>query len=170
MKAVVHLGQNYIENLNTYKNTNFEELKIIFDITQKSILNHDVEILNVSTIEWTFLFMGDIHFTKRQSNQVDESKDTRLLSFSTLSWKDSRVYGSKCKVERTTSRLPTVQREQGVIWDRWRFNRVGVNFFMDLQRYRFSKRFTSNWKLVKQIQKKLKIESSSCPCSMIVIE
>ena len=38
-----------------------------------------------------------------------------------------------------------------------------------LQHCRFSRRFKTNWKLVRQVQKTLKIESSSCPCSMILI-
>ena len=54
MKASVHLEQNYNENLVTSRNTNFEELKTLFDITQKLILKQDFEILNVSPIEWTF--------------------------------------------------------------------------------------------------------------------
>ena len=40
------------ENLEVYKNTNFEELKNLFDITQKLILEHQAEILNASTIDW----------------------------------------------------------------------------------------------------------------------
>ena len=38
-KVVIHLGHNYHENLSTYRNTNFEELKTLFDITQKLSLN-----------------------------------------------------------------------------------------------------------------------------------
>ena len=34
-KASVHLGPNYNENLEVYMNTNFEELKTLFDITQE---------------------------------------------------------------------------------------------------------------------------------------
>ena len=34
-KASVHLGPNYNENLEVYRNTNFEELKTLFDITQE---------------------------------------------------------------------------------------------------------------------------------------
>ena len=52
MKASVHLGPNYNENLEVYRNTNFEELKILFEITQMLILEHDAEILNVSPIDW----------------------------------------------------------------------------------------------------------------------
>ena len=34
-KALVHLGPNYNENLEVCRNTNFEELKTLFDITQE---------------------------------------------------------------------------------------------------------------------------------------
>ena len=52
-KASVHLGPNYNENLEGYRNTNFEDLKNLFDITQRLILEHAAEILNVSPIDWT---------------------------------------------------------------------------------------------------------------------
>ena len=42
-------------------------------------------------------------------------------------------------------------------------------FCHELQHCRFSKRFKTNWKLVKQVQKNLKIDSSIRPCSMILI-
>ena len=54
MQAALHLGQHYYENFVFYRNTNFEELNTLFDITQRLILEQDFEILNVSTIEWTF--------------------------------------------------------------------------------------------------------------------
>ena len=53
MKAAVHLGPNYTEILEGYRNTNFEELQNLFDITQKWILEREAEILDVSTIGWT---------------------------------------------------------------------------------------------------------------------
>ena len=40
MKAAVHLGQDYEENLRTTKNTDFEQVKALFDISQSLILNH----------------------------------------------------------------------------------------------------------------------------------
>ena len=42
--------------LEVYRNTNFEELKNLFDLTQKLILEHEAEILNVSPIDWTAPF------------------------------------------------------------------------------------------------------------------
>ena len=43
MKASVHLGPNDNDNLEA----NFEELKNLFDITQRLILENEAEILNV---------------------------------------------------------------------------------------------------------------------------
>ena len=51
MKAAIHLGPNYTENLKVYKNTNFEEIQNLFGITQKLFLEHSDEILNVKFIE-----------------------------------------------------------------------------------------------------------------------
>ena len=53
MKAVIHLGPNYVEILEVYRNTNFEELQNLFDITQKLMLDHQAEIRNVTPIDWT---------------------------------------------------------------------------------------------------------------------
>ena len=50
MKAAIHLGPNYIEILQENRNTNFEELRNLFDITQILILDHQAVILNVTTI------------------------------------------------------------------------------------------------------------------------
>ena len=54
MKAASHHGPIYFfANLEVYKNTNFEEIHSLFNITQKLILEHSEEILNVHTIEST---------------------------------------------------------------------------------------------------------------------
>ena len=44
MEASVHLGPNYNQILEGYGNTNFEDLKNLFDVTQRLILEHDAEI------------------------------------------------------------------------------------------------------------------------------
>ena len=50
MKAAIHLWPNCLANLEVYKNTNFEEIQSLFNTTQKLILEHSEEILNVNTI------------------------------------------------------------------------------------------------------------------------
>ena len=52
-KAAIHKGPNYMENLEIYKNTNFEEHENLFDITQKLETYKQLENLNVKTIECT---------------------------------------------------------------------------------------------------------------------
>ena len=51
MKAAIHMGPDYIEILEISKNTNFEELQNLFDITQKLVLCKQGEVLNVNMIE-----------------------------------------------------------------------------------------------------------------------
>ena len=51
MKAAIHLGPNYLANLKVYKNTNFEEIESLFDITWKLMLEYSEEILIVKTLE-----------------------------------------------------------------------------------------------------------------------
>ena len=52
-KAAIHLGPNHTENLEVRKKANFEEIQSFFGITQKLILEHPEEILNVNTIDST---------------------------------------------------------------------------------------------------------------------
>ena len=54
MKAAIHVEEDYTENLVACRNTNFDALKTLFDITQKLTLDQNHEILNVSTIKWIF--------------------------------------------------------------------------------------------------------------------
>ena len=53
MKAAVHLGPKFVEILEVFRNTNFEELQNLFDIKQKLKMNRQAEIENVTTIDWT---------------------------------------------------------------------------------------------------------------------
>ena len=54
MKSSVHLGLQYQENLVAHRNTNFEELKTLFEITPRLIVEQSFEILNVSAMIYTF--------------------------------------------------------------------------------------------------------------------
>ena len=54
MKSSVHLGLQYKDNLVACRNTNFEELKTLFDITLRLIVEQSLEILGVSTMIYTF--------------------------------------------------------------------------------------------------------------------
>ena len=86
MKAAVHLGPNYLANLEVYKNTNFEEIQSLFNITQKLIQEHSEEILKVNTIEsaspsWTRSVVS-------HDQVVDKSQSTCLLRFRSMPGKN----------------------------------------------------------------------------------
>ena len=51
-KAAVHLGPNFEQHLCITKNTDFEQLRTLFDISQKLIKSHGGEICGVSTFAW----------------------------------------------------------------------------------------------------------------------
>ena len=48
MKAAIHLGPKYLANSEIHKNTKFDEIDSLFNITQKLVMEHSEEILNVS--------------------------------------------------------------------------------------------------------------------------
>ena len=50
IKSEVHFGREYQQNLIACRNTNFEELKTLFDITLRLIVGNSLEILNVSSM------------------------------------------------------------------------------------------------------------------------
>ena len=53
MKATIHLGLNCLTNLEIYKNTKFEEIESLFNITQMLGMEHSEEILNVKWLEYS---------------------------------------------------------------------------------------------------------------------
>ena len=149
MRAAVHLGQHQNENLVTHKNTNSQELKALFDITLKLILDQNFEILNVSTIGWTFSMVRStlLHdkVTKGRT-QVHVYSDSVLCLGRMHGHPESEGY-----------------RELfGIDGEQFEFH---GHFSQDIQHWRFSKRFRTKWQLLKQVQNNLKIGSSSCLCS-----
>ena len=78
----LHMGPNYTHNLEIYKNTNFEELQNLFDITQKLVTYKQLKIQNVKTIECTCCFMGDLRLLmiKRSSGQRQEHEFIQIPS------------------------------------------------------------------------------------------
>ena len=75
-KAAVHLGQDYQEILRTTKNTDFEKVKKLFDISQKLIPNQGEETFGISASEWKYNSMDENYLAKRQSSQAVDGKGT----------------------------------------------------------------------------------------------
>ena len=46
MKAAIHLGPEFSKNSEMYKNTGFENIENVFNITQKLIEEHSEELLS----------------------------------------------------------------------------------------------------------------------------
>ena len=55
MKAAIHLEPNFKSNSEIYKNTQFEDIESVFNITQKMVREHSEEILNVKCVEYSSL-------------------------------------------------------------------------------------------------------------------
>ena len=95
--------------------------------------------------------LNEIYFVSQPSNQVDDSKSTRILSF--MSGKETWSFRSEWEVERSTSRLSTNQRVQRIIWNRWRTNWVRVGkISRDVPHCSFFKRSKKIWTFVKEIE------------------
>ena len=116
MKAAIHLGPNNLANLEVYKNTNFEEIECVFNITQKLILEHSEEILNVKPLE-----SSSPSWTRSASDQVDQSKRTSLLRFSAMCGTDESKQNNK-KMGRSSGRIQDVSFSQRTDRNRWRSN------------------------------------------------
>ena len=53
MEAAIHLEPNYLANVEIFKNTKFEEIESLFNITQKLVKEHQEEILNVEQLKFS---------------------------------------------------------------------------------------------------------------------
>ena len=53
MKAAIHPGQYCAENVAVFKKFDIEEIQDLFSITQRLVLDHSEEILNVKVMEST---------------------------------------------------------------------------------------------------------------------
>ena len=111
-------------------------------------------------------FMEEIYIYARPNDYVDESKSTRLLRFTFV--ENVRAFRSEPQMEKPTRWISTAQFFKRIIWNWWRTDWVRVKkvlrtyFIEDLpedpKRLERSKRWLS--------LRFLKIEPSSCQCSM----
>ena len=92
----------YNENLVACRNTNFKELKTLFDITQRLILEHAFEIPNVSTIVWKFTLWMRSTLLHDKVTKLTKAK-VHVYSNSVLCLgKNARAFRSERKMERST--------------------------------------------------------------------
>ena len=69
-KAGIHLGPNYL----IYKNTNFEEIFSLFNITEKLVMEHSEEILTVKCLEYSSPFWARSALSHDQAIKWAEAK------------------------------------------------------------------------------------------------
>ena len=84
MKATIHLEPKHLANLEVYKNTNFQENQSLFSITQKLIMEHSEEILNVHTIHRSSPSWTRSVLSHDQVIQWTKAKSTCRLCFCTV--------------------------------------------------------------------------------------
>ena len=138
-----------LTNWKNTRNTNFEELKEVFDITQRLILEHEPEILNVTTIDWTFLSCTRSALSHDQVIKWTKAKkSTRLLRFRPVLGKDARAVRSEPKMECSTRRISTVQflQKKHLELMENRLSSSGI-FSQDLRHWRSSRRSKKTCKI-----------------------
>ena len=111
------------ENLENYRNTNFEDLKsLIFECKS--------EILKVPTIEWTFSTWTRAILVHDQVIKWTKAKSTRLHKFRSLPGKDEWKQRSNWKMRRSSAGLQGVSVLQRIIRNRWRTRWIRVEYFL----------------------------------------
>ena len=78
MKAAIHLGPNYVSNSEIYKNTRFENIENVFNITQKSIKEQSEENFECERPRTFITIMDEINIGQRSSDQMGEGKSLCL--------------------------------------------------------------------------------------------
>ena len=114
MKAAIHLGPDFFNNLEMYKNTRFENIEIVCNITQKLMRE-----------AWMFRHHHgrDQHCSKM--TWVGDGKSLRLRRFSSMCWSNSMCWWNrtstasrKCKFGRTNGRSQKVSLVPRRNWTR----------------------------------------------------
>ena len=165
MKAAVHLGQDYQENLRTIKNTDFVNVKQLFDPPKKLILTQKDEIFGISTIDWnaipwmktTLLHDSTVKLSKAKVHGYSDS----VLCLGDIHEYPQSIEAWKQKIEWFMKSLEYRELD--------RTDREPVEFewkkSQDTQHCSCFVRSKGRWKRTGFYLKSSKIESSSCRCT-----
>ena len=124
MNAAIRLGPNHLTNLEFYKNTNFEEIESLFNMTQKLMSEQTGEILNVKPLE-----SSSLSWTRSVLSHDREAR-VRVYSDSVLCvghMNDGKK--SNNKKRRSSGRIQDVSFFQKNIRNQWRSNGIRVEYF-----------------------------------------
>ena len=153
------------------KNTDFEQVKALFDVSQSVILNHKSEIYGMSTIEWNTTPWTRSTLQHDGANKLSKAKvqvhfdsvlrlgKIREHPTSNQKWKKQIGWFMESK---------DYQELNGLNWRR--ASRVRVVFFPRTRNTGSAPRDSKKrWHKTESNLKKLRIESSSCRCTMTSI-
>ena len=161
MEAAIQLGENYNENLFTYRNTDFKALKTLFDITQKLILSQRYEIKRVSTIEWHFTHWMRSTLLHDRVIKVSKAKVHVCSDWENFidiqnPWNSGKSISNVTRILMNTKNY--LELTENHLSSNGIFPRT--HYSADSQRDP-----DKRWQLAEQDLKNLKIGSSSCLCS-----
>ena len=142
--------------------------KNLFHPTQKLVLHHQMEILNVKSDWMDIFFMDAIYTFSWLSNQVDEGKKVRVYPDSVLCLgKMSDHSAANRRWEGSSARTSTVRFFQRIIWS-WRRTNLSSSVVVSrvLRRWKCFRESRKICKIKKLNLRHLEVESSSCRCSM----
>ena len=115
MKAAIHLGPNYIENVEVYRNTNFEEIQ---NLRRDWYWITKMKFWMWPLIEWTAPSWARSTLAHDQVITWSEAR-VRFYSDSVLCLVVT-PFRSKSKIGKSSRRISTVQFFQRTIWNCWR--------------------------------------------------
>ena len=93
-----------------YKNTQFEDIESVFNITQKMVREHS-ERNSECEVRGVFIaFLGEIGISQWSSDQKSEGKSMCPRWFRSMCWTDERHSWSDRKMERSIGRTQVVNR------------------------------------------------------------
>ena len=165
MNAGIRLGPNYVEKMEVLRDTSFEELQKLFDITQKLMLDHQAEILNATPIcgtapSWARSALSHYQVITWTKARVRVYSDSVLCSGENL-----RSFSSESKMEKLKNFEIPIPREIYFGFVDNRLTSSGI-FSQDLCHWSSSRRSRVTCKIEPLNLRILKIESSSCQCSV----
>ena len=165
MKEAIHLGPDFLTISEIYKNTKFENIWSEFNITQKLVIEHSEEIMNMKCLEysspsWTRSILANDQAVKWAKAKVCVYANSVLcvgqvkgISGATERWK-----GQFEDLKRYSSYQNAVGLDGEPIEFEWKI-------FQDFRHYHFFARSRTTWRQRPSSQKTSRTGSSSCQCS-----
>ena len=145
MRATIRLGENYKENLFSYRSADFKAFKTLFDMTQKLMLNQTHEIKQFSTIEWNFTTGWDLLYKMTKFSYCRKQRNTFIQNPFSV-WEtciNSQNPQKSGKNIANSSRNPMFTK---IIWNWQRTIWVRVEYCPRTRQWKLSKRFRQRWK------------------------